>query len=304
MNEYEEIKLIDISKIRIVNPRSRSKSIHEELVESIRNIGLKKPITVRVSDLPCEMYEYEYDLICGQGRVEAYEILGEKNIPAIVKSVNHEDGHIMSLAENIARRKPRATELLNSILELKNKGFTELEIGQKIGRSRTWVSAIASLKENGEDKLLAAVESGRIPFYLAVEISRAKGDDIQDILLEGFNSGELNSKQIAVIKKILAQRETSGKGSDNNAFVRGVKKKRITPDELRVLYQDNVNKHKMIHTRSEFTMSSLMVVKEIMVNLLQNKEFVDVLVSENLNTIPAFILDNVNPERGLENEKS
>lgn len=302
MNEYEEIKLIDISKIRIVNPRSRSKSIHEELVESIRNIGLKKPITVRVSDLPCEMYKY--DLICGQGRVEAYEILGEKNIPAIVKSVNHEDGHIMSLAENIARRKPRATELLNSILELKNKGFTELEIGQKIGRSRTWVSAIASLKENGEDKLLAAVESGRIPFYLAVEISRAKGDDIQDILLEGFNSGELNSKQIAVIKKILAQRETSGKGSDNNAFVRGVKKKRITPDELRVLYQDNVNKHKMIHTRSEFTMSSLMVVKEIMVNLLQNKEFVDVLVSENLNTIPAFILDNVNPERGLENEKS
>ncbi|QRN39233.1 ParB/RepB/Spo0J family partition protein [Pectobacterium carotovorum] len=193
MNEYEEIKLIDISKIRIVNPRSRSKSIHEELVESIRNIGLKKPITVRVSDLPCEMYKY--DLICGQGRVEAYEILGEKNIPAIVKSVNHEDGHIMSLAENIARRKPRATELLNSILELKNKGFTELEIGQKIGRSRTWVSAIASLKENGEDKLLAAVESGRIPFYLAVEISRAKGDDIQDILLEGFNSGELNSKQ-------------------------------------------------------------------------------------------------------------
>ncbi|MEI7085451.1 ParB/RepB/Spo0J family partition protein [Pectobacterium versatile] len=302
MNEYEEIKLIDISKIRIVNPRSRSKSIHEELVESIRNIGLKKPITVRVSDSPCEMYKY--DLICGQGRVEAYEILGEKNIPAIVKSVNHEDGHIMSLAENIARRKPRATELLNSILELKNKGFTELEIGQKIGRSRTWVSAIASLKENGEDKLLAAVESGRIPFYLAVEISRAKGDDIQDILLEGFNSGELNSKQIAVIKKILAQRETSGKGSDNNAFVRGVKKKRITPDELRVLYQDNVNKHKMIHTRSEFTMSSLMVVKEIMVNLLQNKEFVDVLVSENLNTIPAFILDNVNPERGLENEKS
>ncbi|WFQ78465.1 MULTISPECIES: ParB/RepB/Spo0J family partition protein [Xenorhabdus] len=302
MKEYEEIKLIAISKIKIVNSRSRSKSIHDELVESIRNIGLKKPITVRLSDSPCETYMY--DLICGQGRIEAYEILGEKQIPAIVKSVDHEDGHIMSLAENIARRKPRATELLNSILELKKKGFTELEIGQKIGRSRTWVSAIVSLKENGEDKLLAAVESGRIPFYLAVEISRAKGNDIQDILLEGFNSGELNSKQIAIIKKILAQRETSGKGSDNNAFVKAAKKKRITPDELRELYQDNVKRHKMLHTRSEFTMLSLMVVKEIMVNLLQNKEFSDVLVSENLNAVPAFILENVNPERGLENEQS
>lgn len=300
MREYEEIKLIDISAIRIVNPRSRSKSIHNELVESIKNIGLKKPITIRLSDSPCE--RYLYDLICGQGRIEAYEILGENQIPAIIKSVDHEDGHIMSLAENIARRKPRSTELLDSIIELKNKGFTELEVANKIGRSRTWVSSIVSLKENGEDKLLAAVESGRIPIYLAVEISRAKGIDIQNILLEGFNSGELNSKQIAAIKRTLAQRETSGKGSDNNAFVQGAKRKRITSEELKELYQENVKRHKVIHTRSEFTISSLMVVKEIMINLLQNKEFSGLLSVESLNSVPAFILDNVDPERGLENE--
>lgn len=300
MENFEEVTLIDISNIRIVNPRARSKSIHDELVESIKNIGLKKPITVRISDEPCELYTY--DLICGQGRIEASEILGWKQIPAIVKSVNHEDGHIMSLSENIARRRPRATELLNSIVDLKNKGFTELEIAEKIGRSRSWVSAIVSLKENGEDKLLAAVELGRIPVYLAVEISRAKGDDIQNILLEGFNSGEFNSKQIAIIKKIMAQREKSGKWSDNNTFVQGVKKKKITPEELRELYQNNVNRHKIIHIRSEFTMSSLLIIKEVMVNLLQNKEFVNILSLENLNSVPAFILDNVNPERGLGNE--
>ncbi|EBQ4756421.1 ParB/RepB/Spo0J family partition protein [Salmonella enterica] len=300
MKEYEEIKLVDISKIKIVNSRSRSKSIHDELVESIRNIGLKKPITVRLSDTPCE--KYMYDLICGQGRIEAYQILGEKQIPAIVKSVNHEDGHIMSLAENIARRKPRATELLNSIIDLKNKGFTDSEIASKVGHSKNWVNAIVSLKEKGEDKLLAAVESGKIPISLAVEISRAKGNGIQEILLEGFNTGELNSKQIAIIKKIMIQRETSGKGSDNNAFVQGVKKKRITTEELRVLYQDNVKKHKMIHTRSEFTISSLMVVKEIMTNLLKNEAFIDVLSSEGLNSVPVFILDNVKPNRGMENE--
>ncbi|EFR7194361.1 ParB N-terminal domain-containing protein [Salmonella enterica] len=243
-----------------------------------------------------------YDLICGQGRIEAYEILGEKQIPAIVKSVDHEDGHIMSLAENIARRKPRSTELLNSIIELKNKGFSELEIANKIGRSKNWVASIVSLKENGEDKLLSAVESGRIPIYIAVEISRAKGVDIQHLLLEGFNSGELNSKQIGAIKRILSQRETSGKGSDNNSFVQGVKKKRITSDELKELYQENVKRHKIIHTRSEFTISSLMVVKEIMVNLLRNREFSDLLSVESLNSVPAFILDNVDPERGLENE--
>lgn len=207
----------------------------------------------------------------------------------------------MSLAENIARRKPRSTELLNSIIELKNKGFTELEIANKIGRSKNWVSSIVSLKENGEDKLLSAVESGRIPIYIAVEISRAKGVDIQHLLLEGFNSGELNSKQIGAIKRILSQRETSGKGSDNN-FCSGGKKKRITSEELKELYQENVTRHKIIHTRSEFTISSLMVVKEIMVNLLRNREFSELLSVESLNSVPAFILDNVDPERGLENE--
>lgn len=300
MKEYEEIKMIDISAIRIVNPRSRSKSIHNELVESIKNIGLKKPITIRLSDSPGE--GYLYDLICGQGRIEAYTILGENKIPSIIKSVDHEDGHIMSLAENIARRKPRSTELLNSIIELKKKGFTDLEVANKIGRSRTWVSSIVSLKENGEDKLLSAVESGRIPVYLAVEISRAKGLDIQNLLLEGFNSGELNSRQIATIKRILAQREISGKGSENHVFVQGTKRRRITSEELREIYQENVKRHKIIHTRSEFTISSLMVVKAIMINLLKNKEFSDILSAESLNSVPAFILDNVDPERGLENE--
>lgn len=300
MKEYEEIKLIEISKIKMVNKRSRSKIIHNELVESIRNIGLKKPITVRLSDSPTDMYTY--DLICGQGRIEAYVILGETKIPAIVKSVDHEDGHIMSLAENIARRRPRATELLSSIIDMKNKGYNESEIAMKVGHSRNWISSIISLQETGEDKLLAAVESGRIPIYIAVEISRAKGHGVQELLLDGFNSGEFNSKQIAIIKKIMAQREKSGKRSNNNAFIQGVKQKRITPEELKELYQNNVNRHKMIHVRSEFAMSSLMIVKEIMTDLLKNREFSMLLSSEGLNSVPNFILANVDPERGLENE--
>ncbi|PHM70409.1 hypothetical protein [Xenorhabdus kozodoii] len=76
----------------------------------------------------------------------------------------------------------------------------------------------------------------------------------------------------------------------------------MTSEELRELYQENVKRHKMIHTRSEFTISSLMIVKEIMMNLLQDKEFSGLLSTESLNSVPAFILDNVDPERGLENE--
>lgn len=300
MKEDNNVIMVSIATIRVVNSRTRSKQIHAELVDNIRRIGLKKPITVRATDNPSG--GYLYDLICGQGRLEAFILLGETLIPAIVKDVDKESGHIMSLAENIARRRPRSTELFNNIMTLKDKGFSDAEIGNKIGCSKNWISSIVSLKENGEDKLLAAVESGKIPIYLAVEISRVKGDDVQSVLLDGFNSGELNHKQLAVIKKVLAQRSTSGKSSNNNAFVQGVKKKKLTPEELRCLYENNVQKNKMLHTRSEFTMSSLLVVKEVMTNLLQNEEFVDILKMQGINSVPAFIIKNAIPERGLCND--
>lgn len=300
MEDYEDIIMIKISDIRIVNPRVRSKEIHDELVVSIKNIGLKKPITVRVSDE--QTNHCKYDLICGQGRLEAFIILGEEAIPAIIKSVSGENGHIMSLAENIARRRPRSTELLNSIMDLKNKGYTDSDIAEKIGCSKGWVKSILGLMDKGENKLLGAVETGKMPLYLAVEISKAKGDDIQSMLLDGFNLGTFSPKQIAVIKKVLNQRDASGKSSDSKGFIQGVKKKKLTPEALQELYQNNVKMHKMIHTRSEFTMSSLLVVNELMANLLKDDEFVSILEQSNLNSIPSFILENSIPERGYNND--
>jgi hypothetical protein len=44
--------------------------------------------------------DQRYDLICGQGRLEAYQSLGQREIPAIVVSASDEDSAIMSLVEN------------------------------------------------------------------------------------------------------------------------------------------------------------------------------------------------------------
>ena len=46
----------------------------------------------------------DYLLVCGEGRLNAFRILGETHIPALVVDVTDEDAFIMSLAENIARR--------------------------------------------------------------------------------------------------------------------------------------------------------------------------------------------------------
>jgi hypothetical protein len=42
----EEVKLIPIDKIRVINPRHREQKKFQAIVQSIKNLGLKKPIKV------------------------------------------------------------------------------------------------------------------------------------------------------------------------------------------------------------------------------------------------------------------
>lgn len=153
-NEFPIIQ-IEIAKIKFLNPRTRNKVVHEEIKESIKR-GLSKPISVRAIDED----DFKYALICGQGRIEALVALGETIIPAIIRDVSEEDAYVMSLVENIARRRPRSNELLQIIKDMKNRGLSDSEISEITGYSSNWVSSINmlldkesinfSLQSNGE----------------------------------------------------------------------------------------------------------------------------------------------------------
>ena len=71
----------------------------------MNNVGLKKPITV--SQRATEPDGTMYDLVCGQGRIEAILELGGSEVPAIVIDASPEERQLMSLVENIARRNLR-----------------------------------------------------------------------------------------------------------------------------------------------------------------------------------------------------
>ena len=96
-----EVRMIDVTRIDVLNPRERNDKVFEEIVDNIRTIGLKKPITV--AERPGDDGDPRYVLVCGEGRLNAFRILGETHIPALVVDVSDEDAFIMSLAENIAR---------------------------------------------------------------------------------------------------------------------------------------------------------------------------------------------------------
>src|SRR5208282_6919482 len=127
----DEIKMIPIDRIRILNPRHRDRKKFEVIVQSIKNLGLKKPIQVSLRSAQ-EEEGAGYDLVCGQGRIEAFIALGHKEIPAVVVEVSKEDRLLRSLVENMARRLPSPLALMNEIERLKAQGYTNVQIGEKL----------------------------------------------------------------------------------------------------------------------------------------------------------------------------
>src|SRR5215813_1932673 len=127
--QAQSVEMIPIDRVMVVNPRVRNKRIFREIIENIAEIGLKKPITVTRRDGPDGE---RYDLVCGQGRLEAYQALGQREIPALVVDATSEDCMVMSLVENLARRQHRALDLLHDIAGLKQRGYSEPDIARKI----------------------------------------------------------------------------------------------------------------------------------------------------------------------------
>src|SRR5690606_7974882 len=131
---------------------------------NIDQIGLKRPITVTRRMESSGPY---YDLVCGQGRLEAFQALGQEEVPALVVSANSEDCLVASLVENCARRQHKAIDLLQDIGEMKKRGHTVQNIARMTGLTAEYVYAVIRLIENGEQRLLRAVEVGQIPFSVA-----------------------------------------------------------------------------------------------------------------------------------------
>jgi ParB family chromosome partitioning protein len=180
-----KVELIAIDLIDVINPRERSKRTFKEIVQNIRDVGLKRPITVARRSHPTGV---RYELICGQGRLEAYQQLGQHEIPALIREAETEDCFVMSLVENIARRNLRAIELLRDIGDLKQRGYTEAQVAAKTGLSLDFVRGATRLLEQGELRLLQAVEAGNIPLTVAVEIAEAADADVQQALQRAYEA--------------------------------------------------------------------------------------------------------------------
>lgn len=291
ISRAQDITMIPVSRINVLNPRVRNKRQHREIVNNIEAIGLKRPITVSIHK---ESGGSRYDLVCGEGRLEAYLMLGQTEIPAVVIEASESDCLVMSLVENIARRVQRPIDLMHEIGNLKKRGYGDAEISRKIGVAPSWVYMVTTLLDRGEERLVAAVETGLIPISLAMEISRAETDEAQLLLLDAYEAGKLRGKKLASVRRLLDQRiQNRNKGIPIGKFGRGAKNRKLTSKDLMLVYQREAEKQRLLVKKSDLAQKQLLFIVAAMKRLLADDGFQTLLRAERLETLPRALASRI-----------
>ena len=279
MNQ-KAIENIPIGEIRVANPRSRNKIKFQLIVSSIQAVGLKKPITVSRRERDAD--GTQYDLVCGQGRMEAYLALGESTIPAVVIDASREEQFLMSLVENIARRPPSNLDLVREVRTLLERKYAPEEIARKLGLDRTYIYGIINLVEHGEEMLIAAVEGGRLPISVAIEIAKGATHEMQLALSEAYEKGDLRGTKLLAAKRIISKRiskqQQVGKSASGH--------KRLTSDALVREYRRRIREQQSLIKKANRIKDRLLLLTSAMRTLLFDEHFITLLRAENIADMP------------------
>ncbi|MFI3290078.1 MAG: ParB/RepB/Spo0J family partition protein [Rikenellaceae bacterium] len=170
----QEIKNIKLSTIRVNanNPRkSLNEQTLEELAQSIKAVGVLQPIIVQNTNDPHS--DYTFEIICGERRFRASQMLGLETIPAIVKiGVRADEVLEMALTENLLREDIAPIEEMMVYTELiEERNYTVEKLMERFGKSESYIRSrmrLTSLIEEFRTLLTADI----ITIGTAIELSK------------------------------------------------------------------------------------------------------------------------------------
>ncbi|MCK9594113.1 MAG: ParB/RepB/Spo0J family partition protein [Candidatus Omnitrophica bacterium] len=212
--QSKKIAFLDLAKVK-PNPLQPREDFDPEsmaeLVQSIKEKGLLQPILVRPKG-------DNYELIAGERRLRAANLLNLKEIPAIIKDVEDRDSLELALIENIQRQELNPIEEARAYQYLIEKfRLTQEEVGDVLGKSRvTITNSLRLLKLPGE--IQEEVRSGRISYahgraLLEIEDANMQRKLVRDIISKSLSVRELES--IIKTRRPLAGRVRIGARSKN-----------------------------------------------------------------------------------------
>ena len=224
---------IEVSNI-ILNPfQPRSafdKEKLNELVISIKNIGLVQPITVK------KLTKKKFQLISGERRLRAFKQLKINKIPCYIRKADDQQSLEMALVENIHRQDLDSIEIAISYKRLIEEiKLTQEELSDKIGKKRSTISNYLRLL-----KLNPIVQSGIKDGFISMGHGRAminiENEKLQLSIYEKIISKNLSVRNTEKLIKSL-------KDPDNK------KKKRIISVDFS---SEKIKTEKKLETKVDF----------------------------------------------------
>lgn len=189
MTEMTEINISEI----IPNPTQPRTDFDEEaleeLAESIRQLGLIQPITVKRSD-------DKYIIISGERRWRASQKAGLEVVPAYIREVDDTTLHAMALVENIQREDLNAIEISLGMQRLVDEcGLTQEALAERLGKKRSTVANYLRLL-NLPDEVQFAIKGGIISMGHAKAIAALDSKTKQLSLLKKCVKNNLSVRQL------------------------------------------------------------------------------------------------------------
>ena len=134
-SKINEIRLDEITANANQPRKDFDEEALNELAESIREIGIIQPVTLRQTG------EHSYQIIAGERRYRASLLAGKETIPAYIRTASDENVMEMALIENIQREDLNAVEIALAYQHLMEQyGLTQEKLSERVGKKRTTIA--------------------------------------------------------------------------------------------------------------------------------------------------------------------
>ena len=176
----------------------------QELAQSIKNLGVIQPITLRKDG-------DKFEIISGERRYRASKIAGLTSIPAYIRLVNDQELREMALVENIQREDLDAIEVALTYQRLLDEiGLTQENLSQRVGKERSTITNSIRLLRLNPD-VQNAIRSGGISAGHGRAIISLDDENLQQVLFKKIITEGLNVRQAEKVASELKNPEKKSK---------------------------------------------------------------------------------------------
>lgn len=199
---FKSVSEISIASIQTNPFQPRSLFDEEqlnELAQSIKELGIIQPITVRKIDINV------YQLISGERRLRASQLVGLETIPAFIRSANDQEMLEMAIVENIQRQELDPIEVALSYKRLLDEcGQTQDEISERLGKKRSTISNFLRLLQL-QPLIQAGLRDKMITQGHAKALLSVTDEDLQSSVYKKIISLQLSVRQTEELTQSLKQ---------------------------------------------------------------------------------------------------